>query len=148
MLNLEDFMNIRDLKQQGWSVSAIAEQLNLDRKTVRKHLLDAPQPYKRENPASCKIDPYRPFLRERWEKGVHNARKLLDELRGRGYDGGYSQLKLAVSPWREEGRERAFVRFETGPGEHYGESGVMVRTWRRSAFGAGAAAHVPLPGAT
>jgi transposase len=56
-------------------------------------------------------------LRERWETGVHNARKLLDELRVRGYDGGYSQLKLAVTPWREEGRERAFVRFETGPGE-------------------------------
>ena len=117
MLNLEDFMNIRDLKQQGWSVSAIADELSLDRKTVRKHLLDAPQAYKRENPAPCKIDPYRPFLRERWETGVHNARKLLDELRVRGYDGGYSQLKLAVTPWREEGRERAFVRFETGPGE-------------------------------
>src|SRR6266705_2789374 len=116
MLNLEYFMNIRYLKQKGWSVSAIADELPLDRKTVRKHLLDAPQPYKRENPASCKIDPYRPFLRERWEKGVHNARKLLDELRVRGYDGGYSQLKLAVTPWREEGRERAFVRFETGPG--------------------------------
>ena len=69
MLNLEDFMNIRDLKQQGWSVSAIADELNLDRKTVRKHLVEAPQPYKRENPASCKIDPYRPFLRERWGKG-------------------------------------------------------------------------------
>ena len=117
MLNLEDFMNIRDLKQQGWSVSAIAAQLDLDRKTVRKHLVEAPQPYKRENPAPCKIDPYRPFLRERWEAGVHNARKLLDEIRVRGYDGGYSQLKLAVTPWREEGRERAFVRFETGPGE-------------------------------
>jgi transposase len=117
MLNLEDFMNIRDLKQQGWSVSAIADELHLDRKTVRKHLLEAPQPYQRENPAPCKIDPYRPFLRERWEKGVHNARKLLDEVRLRGYNGGYSQLKLAVLPWREEGRERAFVRFETGPGE-------------------------------
>jgi transposase len=117
MLNLEDFMNIRDLKQQGWSVSAIADELSLDRKTVRKHLLEAPQPYKRENPAPCKIDPYRPFLRERWETGVHNARKLLDEIRVRGYDGGYSQLKLAVTPWREEGRERAFVRFETDPGE-------------------------------
>src|SRR5947209_6425126 len=70
MLNLEDFMNIRDLKQQGWSVSAIADELHLDRKTVRKHLLDAPQAYKRENPAPCKIDPYRPFLRERWETGV------------------------------------------------------------------------------
>jgi transposase len=117
MLNLEDFMNIRDLKQQGWSVSAIADELNLDRKTVRKHLVEAPQPYKRENPAPSKIGPYRPFLRERWEKGVHNARKLLEEIRSRGYDGGYSQLKLVVLPWREEGRERAFVRFETGPGE-------------------------------
>lgn len=117
MLNLEDFMNLRDLKQKGWSVSAIADELHLDRKTVRKHLLTAPQPYQRENPAPCKIDPYRPYLRERWEKGVHNARKLLDEVRKRGYEGGYSQLKLAVTPWREEGRERAFVRFETGPGE-------------------------------
>jgi orotate phosphoribosyltransferase-like protein len=55
MLNLEDFMNIRDLKQQGWSVSAIADELSLDRKTARKHLLEVPQPYKRENPAPCKI---------------------------------------------------------------------------------------------
>ena len=117
MLNLEGFMNIRDLKQQGWSVSAIAEQLNLDRKTVRRYLLEPPQPYKRENPAPCKIDPHRAYLRERWEQGVHNASKLLDEIRGRGYDGGYSQLKLAVASWREEGRERAFVRFETEPGE-------------------------------
>jgi transposase len=117
MLNLEGFMNIRDLKQKGWSVSAIAAELHLDRKTVRKHLVAGPEPYKRENPAPCKIDPYRPYLRERWEKGVHNARKLLDEVRSRGYNGGYSQLKLAVLPWREEGRERAFVRFETGPGE-------------------------------
>ena len=44
MLNLEGFMNIRELKQQGWSVSAIADELHLDRKTVRKHLLEAPQP--------------------------------------------------------------------------------------------------------
>src|ERR1035437_5065523 len=88
MLNLEDFMNIRDLKQQGWSVSAIADELSLDRKTVRKHLLDAPQAYKRENPAPCKIDPYRPFLRERWETGGHpvaggRARTSLRALRDR-----------------------------------------------------------------
>ena len=117
MLTLEDFMNVRDLKQQGWSVSAIAQQLDIDRKTVRKYLREPVHPYERENPAPCKVDPYRPFLRERWEQGVHNARKLLDEIRGRGYTGGYSQLKLVVLPWREEGRERAFVRFETGPGE-------------------------------
>ena len=117
MLRLEEFMNVRELKRQGWSVSAIAARLHLDRKTVRKYLLEQVQPYKRENPAACKVDPHRPDLRERWEQGVHNARKLLDEIRGRGYGGGYSQLKLAVAPWRKEERERALVRFETGPGE-------------------------------
>ena len=65
-----------NLKNNGWSVSAIAEQLDLDRKTVRKYLVESPQPYQRQNPAPAKIDPFRPFLRERWEQGVHNARKL------------------------------------------------------------------------
>jgi hypothetical protein len=44
--------------------------------------------------------------------------------------------------------KEACAVIETTVGEDYGESGVMVRTWRRSAFGAGAGAHVPLPGAT
>ena len=130
MLRLEEFMNVRELKQQGWSVSAIAARLNLDRKTVRKYLLEQVQPYKRRNPAACKVDAHRPYLRERWEQGVHNARKLLDEIRERGYGGGYSQLKLVVAPWREEECERAFVRFESGPGEqsqmdwgHFGNRG-------------------------
>jgi len=117
MFTLEDFMNVRDLKQQGWSVSAIARQLDIDRKTVRKYLLEPPQAYRRQHPAACKIDPFRSFLRERWEQGVHNGRKLFEEIRDRGYAGGYSRLKAIVAPWREEGRERAFVRFETGPGE-------------------------------
>src|SRR6266516_5490003 len=98
-------MTVRDLKNNGCSVSAIAEQLDLDRKTVRKYLVHSPQPYQRQHPSAAKIDPFRSFLRERWEQGVHNARKLWDEARTRGYPGGYSQLKLVVAPWREEGRE-------------------------------------------
>ena len=43
MLTLEGFMSVKDLKQQGWSISAIAAQLNLDRKTVRKYLVEAPE---------------------------------------------------------------------------------------------------------
>ena len=37
MLNLEDFMNIRDLKQQGWSVSAIVDRQRVLRP---EHALD------------------------------------------------------------------------------------------------------------
>jgi transposase len=98
------------------SQSAIARTLGLDRKTVRKYLRQAPAPYARKERA-IKLEPFLAYLRERWEQGVHNAAKLLGELRQRGYQGGYSRLREIVGPWRQQERERAFVRFETAPGE-------------------------------
>jgi transposase len=97
-------------------VSEIARQLDVDRKTVRKYLKQAPREYERK-PKSWKLDPWRAHLRERWEQGVHNANRLFLELQKRGYDGGLTQVKKVVRPWRSEGQERAFVRFETAPGE-------------------------------
>ena len=116
MLRLEDFMEIQKLHHDGWSVTEIARHLNIDRKTVRKYLKEAPREYERK-PKSWKADPWRPYLRERWEQGVHNASRLFLEIRKRGYDGCLTQVKKIVGPWRSEGRERAFVRFETAPGE-------------------------------
>ena len=116
MLRLEDFMEIQQLHHEGWSVTEIARHLSIDRKTVRKYLREAPRAYERK-PKSWKIDPWRPWLRERWEQGVHNASRLFMEMRKRGYDGCYTQVKTTVREWRSEGRERAFVRFETAPGE-------------------------------
>lgn len=116
MLRLEDFMEIQKLHHDGWSVTEIARHLDIDRKTVRKYLREAPREYERKA-KSWKIDPWRAWLRERWEQGVHNASRLFGEMRKRGYDGCYTQVKRAVREWRSEGRERAFVRFETAPGE-------------------------------
>jgi len=116
MLRLEDFMEIQKLHHDGWSVTEIARQLDIDRKTVRKYLKQAPREYERQA-KSWKADPWRPYLRERWEQGVHNASRLFLEIRKRGYDGCLTQVKKIVGPWRSEGRERAFVRFETAPGE-------------------------------
>ena len=48
---------------------------------------------------------------------MHNANRLFLEMRKRGYEGCLTQVKKVVRPWRSEGRERAFVRFETAPGE-------------------------------
>ncbi len=64
-----------------------------------------------------KIEPYVNYLRERWEQGVHNGAKLFSEIQKRGYTGGYTQLREFVKPWRAEERQRAYVRFETCPGE-------------------------------
>lgn len=117
MVNLEGWMQIQELHRRGVSQSQIARQLGLDRKTVRKYLDGPPQGYRPRPPRPAKLDPYRSYLRERWEQGVHNGHKLFVEISKRGYPGGYSQLRRLLSGWRAEERERAFVRFETHPGE-------------------------------
>jgi transposase len=116
MLGLEDWMDIRSLHQQGLSVSEIARRADIDRKTVRKYLREAPREYRRKR-KSWKIDPFRAYLRERWEQGVENASRLFRELQKKGYAGCITQVRNVVQPWRLEGRERAFVRFETAPGQ-------------------------------
>jgi transposase len=116
MLRLEGFMEIRQLHHDGVSVSEIARQLKMDRKTVRKYLREGPGKYERK-PKSCKVDPFRAYLRERWELGVQNAARLFREIQKRGYAGGITQVRALMAPWRSEGQERAFVRFETAPGE-------------------------------
>src|SRR5258708_5068804 len=42
---------------------------------------------------------------------------LLLYAQKRGYAGGVTQVRAVLAPWRSEGQERAFVRFETAPGE-------------------------------
>lgn len=73
-------MNIQQLHQLGLSQCQIAERLDLDRKTVRKYLHGPPQGYPSRAFRSSKVDPYRNYLRERWEQGVHNSHKLFLEI--------------------------------------------------------------------
>ncbi len=42
---------------------------------------------------------------------------MFSEIQKRGYEGSYTQVKKVVRAWRWEQQERAFVRFETAPGE-------------------------------
>lgn len=130
MLRLEDCLQVRDLHQQGLSVSQIARTLEMDRKTVRKYLHDTPHPYRRQQPRPRKIDPYRAYLRERWEQGVHNGYKLFREIRQRGYAGGTTQVGALVTSWRQEEQERAFVRFETTPGEQSQIDWAHLGNWQ------------------
>jgi transposase len=86
MLGLENWMDIRSLHQQGLSVSEIARREGIDRKTVRRYLREAPREYRRKR-MRWKIDPFRVYLRERWERGVENASRLFRELQKNGYTG-------------------------------------------------------------
>ena len=96
MLRLEGFMEIQQLHHEGVSVSEIARRLSMDRKTVRKYLRQAPRACARK-PKRWRIDPFRAYLRERWEMGVANASRLFTELQKRGYAGGVTQVRAVVA---------------------------------------------------
>ena len=117
MLRLEDWMDIRSLHTTG-------PERERDRPPGGHRPQDGAEvssPGAAGVPSASrsawKIDPFRAYLRERWEQGVENASRLFREMQKRGYAGCITQVRNVVQPWRSEGQERAFVRFETAPGE-------------------------------
>ena len=67
VIKLGELVMILELHRQGVSVSAIARQLGIDRKTVRMHIakgLTAPA-YTPRPPRARLIDRFVPYLRER-----------------------------------------------------------------------------------
>lgn len=108
---------IRELKQKGWTISAIARETGFDRKTIRKHLEaeTAPQSKKRKKRES-KLDPYKPYLLERIKEGTTNCSVLMEEIQAKGYEGKSTILREFVQPFRESPKKQATVRFETMPG--------------------------------
>jgi transposase len=64
-----------------------------------------------------KLEPFKPYLKERLQAGVWNAQVLLRELRERNYDGSYTILTDWLRPQRKEALAVAVRRFETPPGK-------------------------------
>src|SRR5665647_1572485 len=69
MLKMEEWLLIRDLYSQGFSISKIARQTGYARETVRKYLnkKTAPEPQKRPGRKS-KLDLYKPYILEKLKK--------------------------------------------------------------------------------
>jgi transposase len=120
VIKLGEVVMILDLHRQGLSVSAIALQLGIDRKTVRKYLargLEVPV-YGPRQPRPRRIDPFVSYLRERVEAwpGL-TGRRLFRELKERGYPGGYTAVTDALRDLRPPAAPPFEVRFETPPGD-------------------------------
>ena len=120
MVSLGELMMILELHRQGLKVAAIARQLGIDRKTVRRYIARglAPPTY---GPRPCRqksTDAFLAYLRERLAAfpGL-TAMRLWRELRERGYAGGYTAVKRAVRGIRPDPVTPFEVRFETPPGE-------------------------------
>jgi transposase len=86
---LARYERARELHRQGWPIRAIGRELGLNRNTVRTYLR-APsfperQPRRVRQPGL--LDPFVPYLIERWNAGCRNGTALWKEISARGYSG-------------------------------------------------------------
>ena len=116
MITWERVFMLHELHAQGVSISTIARQTGLDRKTVRRHLAAGIQPpvYGPRVQQGSLLDRFTAYLQARLDQypGLSGAR-LLREIQAQGYTGGYTILTdylRTIRPPQEAGYE---VRFET-----------------------------------
>jgi transposase/predicted transcriptional regulator len=92
---------VQHRKGTGQSISAIARELGINRKTVSRYLAaDRPPVQGARPPSPSKVRPHLTYLRQRWIQGCHSARKLYHELVQQGYTGSERHIREAVHPWR------------------------------------------------
>ncbi len=91
--------DILDLHRQGMSIRTIAATLHLGRPTIRRYLARLPDNTRPRQPSIC--DPYKAYLQQRWDSGVHNGHQLYQEIKARGYTGSESGLRHYLGSCRE-----------------------------------------------
>jgi transposase len=94
------YEQVMSLCEQGVSAHQIARQLRMGRSTVAKFLRVGAFPEMASHPRPRQIDPYLPYLRERWNAGEHDARTLWKEIRAQGFPAGDVAVRRILSAWR------------------------------------------------
>ena len=89
------------LRQRGWTLAAIAQTTGLCRKTIRRWLRAGHFPELRRRRRPSRLDPYKPYLLQRWNEGCWNATQLAREIRGQGYAGELTIVRDFVRQLRQ-----------------------------------------------
>lgn len=131
MLTQEQAVEIRVLARRGVGLRGIARQMGCSRNTVRRYLRDtAAARYKQRAARGTKLDPYKEYLKRRVEAARPDwipATVLLQEIRGLGYSGGISQVKVHVAALKPASAPELVRRFETEPGQQMQADFTIVR---------------------
>ena len=98
----EKYERVRELHQAGYSDRAIARQLRMTPRTVRRYIkADTCPNYPTGRTRPSKLDLWRPYLEQRWQAGCTNASQLWRELVEQGFSG---SLGLVIR-WAASQRE-------------------------------------------
>ncbi|GHE14503.1 hypothetical protein [Streptomyces alanosinicus] len=99
----ERYEAVQQRLAEGKSLAAIRRELRLDHSTVRRfaraqsleELL-----VKATNRAS-KLDPYKPYLHQRWREGCHDVPRLHREIQGQGFIGDVQSVRRYFRPFKK-----------------------------------------------
>ncbi len=90
MITQGEGVEIHVLKKQGWSISAIARHVGVDRKTVRAHLAGVREAGVRRSSAVDRFDAIEAYVRRRLGDDAHvRATVLFGEVAALGYPASY-----------------------------------------------------------
>ena len=91
------------LHHQGWTAPAIAQHVGLSLRTVQRDLRSATFAgrKRRSDRGDSILNPYKPYLLERWNAGCYTAMRLFRDLRQRGYAGGYGVVAASARRLRQ-----------------------------------------------
>ena len=87
------YEQVMALRKRGMSQATIAERVGIGHSTVSRWLAASTLPETRRGPYVSRLDPYLPYLFQRWESGCHNMIALFHELVARGYKGSYESVR-------------------------------------------------------
>jgi len=96
------------LGERGLPGHAIATHLRIGKSTVFRYLRTAtlPERMRRSDRGRSVLDPYKPYLLERWNAGCHDALRLWDEIQRRGYPGSYTTV-ARYAQWLRQAQGQA-----------------------------------------
>jgi transposase len=104
---------VQSLRDKGWKQKDIARQLNIHPKTVRRYLRTANPKATRRRTGGI-LDPFKPYILQRWNEGCHNATQLFREIREKGFTGHESVVIIFARQLRQASGLPPRVRKQEG----------------------------------
>lgn len=135
----EKYDQARALHAAGASVAQIARTVGASRMTVDKYLREGPPQRKRHSVHGKQrvLEPYEPYLLQRWQEGCRMATVLWREIRAQGFAHSLTNVQRFVNQLRREGpppadRPRTALTKAHGPPPRLVASLVLRRPEQRT----------------
>jgi transposase len=106
MRTRQRYAAVQALVAQGKGIKPIMRELGLAKETVRRFVRASCVEELLATPRAGRpsiLDPFTPYLHQRWREGARNASDLFRELRQQGYEGSLGTVIAYLRPFREFG---------------------------------------------